>query len=61
VPLSLALNLWIHKASFAISKQAIYLALVLDVATTLCLVDFHETVPIKAYLEVDLRVSLLLA
>jgi len=61
VPLSLALSLWIHRASFAASEQAIYLASVLDVATTLCLADFQEIMLLynmKRYPEVDLQVSL---
>ena len=61
MPLSSACSLRIHRASFAASKQAIYSALVLDVATTFCFVDFQETAPPwsrKTYPEVDFRESL---
>jgi hypothetical protein len=64
VPLISVYNLRIQRPSFAASEQAIYSALVLDVATTLCLVDFQEIAPPysrNTYPEVDFRESMSLA
>jgi hypothetical protein len=55
-----ASSLLIHRASLAASEQAIYSASVLEVATTLCFVDFHEIALLyskKTYPEVDFQVS----
>ena len=60
MPLISACNLRIQRASFAASEHAIYSASVLDVATTLCLVDFQEIAPPysrNTYPEVDFRES----
>jgi hypothetical protein len=64
VPLISACSLWIQRASFAALEHAIYSALVLDVATTLCLVDFQEIALLysrNTYLEVDFWESTSLA
>jgi hypothetical protein len=61
VPLISACNLQIQKASFTALEHAIYSALVLDIATTLCLVDFQEIAPLysrNTYPEVDFRESM---
>ena len=64
MPFILVSSLRIRRASFAASKQAIYSASVLDVATTFCLVDFQETAlpwSRKTYPKVDFWESLSLA
>src|SRR5947209_20453018 len=61
VPRISVITLRSHRASFAASEQAMYSASVLEVATTDCLVDFHETAPpdsVNRNPEVDFRVCL---
>jgi len=60
VPLISASNLRIRRGSFAASDHAVYSASVLDVETTLWLVDFQEIAPPYSrnmYPEVDFRKS----
>ena len=61
VPQISVITLRSHRASFAASEQAMYSASVLEVATTDCLVDFHEIAPLYSVNkdpEVDFQVSL---
>src|SRR5947208_17077584 len=61
IPQILVITLRSHRASFATSKQTMYLASVLEVMTTDCLVDFHEMILLYSMNwnpEVDFRVSL---